>query len=103
AGNEPVIFLVNGNVSVDTGGNIDSSASGTTAGAGGSLSSVCGTTASSTGVGHDGVLGGGNGSAGGGGGFGTAGGKGGDETTDGFAGGAAGPASAGATLQPLRG
>src|SRR5262249_14493995 len=40
-GNKPVIFLVAGNVVVDSGGKIDAGATGTTAGAGGNIASVC--------------------------------------------------------------
>jgi hypothetical protein len=41
-GNKPVIFLVAGNVLVDSGGRIDAGASGSTAGPGGNIAGQCG-------------------------------------------------------------
>src|SRR4029077_5681066 len=41
-GDKPVIFLVSGNVLVDSGGAIDAGATGTTAGPGGSIAGNCG-------------------------------------------------------------
>jgi hypothetical protein len=91
-GTEPVIFLVNGDVTVDSGGTIDASANGTTAGPGGD-SSACGT---STGTNSsDTSTGGGGGSFGTGGGYGA--------TSSGSSGSAAGAVAASLDLQPLRG
>jgi hypothetical protein len=92
AGNEPVIFLVNGNVTIDSGGKIDASANGSTNGPGGD-GSACGT---STGT-HSTVTT----TGGGGGSFGTAGGYG--ATSSGSNGSAAGAVAASLNLQPLRG
>jgi hypothetical protein len=87
-GTKPIIFLVNGNVLVDSNGKIDAGAAGTTPGAGGSIAGQCiGQTGGSNAIVKDG---------GGGGGFGTAGGAGGD-------GPAAGAISSDSDLQPLRG
>jgi hypothetical protein len=96
-GDKPIVFLVAGNVTVDSGGQIDASATGTTPGPGGSDAAVCGM---STGVSGEPNT---RGSAGGGGGgFGTAGGTGGGGmmTPDG---GTAGVAGGAANLQPLTG
>jgi hypothetical protein len=91
-GNEPVIFLVNGNVTIDSGGMIDASANGTTVGPGGN-NRLCGmstgTNSTATSMG------------GGGGGFGTVGGYGADQ--NGNNGAAGGAVAAGVNLQPLRG
>ena len=101
-GDKPIVFLVAGNVLVDSGGKIDAGAMGTTAGPGGSIANQCvGQT------GGDGRLasGGADDSGGAGGGaFGTAGGVGGlgNNNSNGTAG-AAGAVSSNATLQPLRG
>jgi hypothetical protein len=92
AGDEPVIFLVNGNVAIDAAGTIDASANGTTAGPGGN-GSVCGT---STGKGSMATS-----TGGGGGGFGTAGGYGADQ--NGNSGSAGGAVAASLNLRPLRG
>jgi hypothetical protein len=92
AGNEPVIFLVNGNVTIDSGGKIDASANGSTNGPGGD-GSACGT---STGT-HSTVTT----TGGGGGSFGTAGGYG--ATSSGSNGSAAGAVAASLNLQPCYG
>ncbi len=92
-GDKPIVFLVAGNVVIDTGGMIDASANGATAGPGGSIATQCtgstGGSASSKSIG------------GGGGGFGTAGGYG--AKVDGSSGSAGGAVSAITNLQPLRG
>ena len=93
-GNKPVVFLVAGNVVVDSGGKIDADAAAGTAGAGGNVS--CGSSTGGAGTGSSGL----NGSGGGGGGFGTNGGAGG---SDGPAVGAAGVARGTAALTPLMG
>lgn len=89
-GDKPIVFLVSGNVLVDSGGTIDASATGATAGPGGSIAAQCG--------GQTGNLGANGGS---GAGFGTAGGCGGNKTTG--CGAVAGSVSTDADLQPLRG
>ncbi len=92
-GNAPIVFLVSGNVVVDTGGAIDASASGGTPGPGGSISASC---SGSTGANSAALSVGG-----GGGGFGTAGGFG--SKPDGTSGSAGGIVSTSTNLQPLRG
>jgi hypothetical protein len=92
AGDEPVIFLVNGNVTIDSGGKIDASANGSTAGPGGD-GNACGTS-----TGTDSTV---TTTGGGGGSFGTAGGYG--ATSSGSNGSAAGAVAASLALQPLRG
>ena len=91
-GDEPVIFLVDGDVTIDSGGTIDAGANGTMAGPGGDSSS-CGT---SDGAGSTSTT-----TGGGGGGFGTAGGYGADES--GNMASAGGAAASNPMLQPLRG
>jgi hypothetical protein len=92
SGASPVVFLVAGNVTVDTGGIISADANGATPGAGGN-GSACGastgTASSSTSTG------------GGGGGFGTAGGYG--AKPSGSSGSAGGVVATSLTLQPLTG
>jgi cysteine-rich repeat protein len=95
-GNKPIVFLVSGNVVVDTGGKIDAGATTTTAGPGGNTASVC------TGLtGGNGTVNSDGGGAGGGG-FGTVGGNGGQGSNNNDFG-AAGSVSTDATLKPLRG
>jgi hypothetical protein len=89
-GNSPIVFLVSGNVLVDSGGKIDAGAKGATAGSGGDIAANCNGSS-----GKNGTTGA-NGHGGGGGGFGTAGGAGGSNS------GSGGSVSAG-NLQPLRG
>ena len=91
-GNKPIIFLVSGNVALDSGGTIDASANATTAGPGGN-GSACGTSAGTTSNA--------TGTGGGGGGFGTPGGYG--AKADGASGAAGGTAAASLALQPVRG
>ncbi|MGH7270171.1 MAG: hypothetical protein ACREJ3_07035, partial [Polyangiaceae bacterium] len=91
-GDKPIVFLVSGNVTVDTGGMINADSSGTTRGAGGDYSG-CGTSAGTASNSMS--------TGGGGGGFGTAGGYG--ASPSGSSGSAGGIAAAGLTLQPLRG
>jgi hypothetical protein len=63
-GNKPIIFLVAGNVVVDSGGKIDAGASGTTAGPGGNLAANCaGSTGASASASDTGAGGGGFGTA----------------------------------------
>jgi hypothetical protein len=92
AGTEPVIFLVDGDVTIDSGGQIDASANGNAAGPGGN-SSACGTSAGTSSTATS--------TGGGGGGFGTAGGYGADQ--NGNRGSAGGAVAADVTLRPLRG
>ena len=92
AGTEPVVFLVAGSVTIDSGGKIDASADGTTGGPGGN-SSECGT---STGAASTATAAGG-----GGGGFGTGGGYGADSSGNRAS--AGGAVASNLTLQPLRG
>jgi hypothetical protein len=96
-GDKPVIFLVAGNVLVDSSGKIDAGAIGKTAGPGGNVVSEC---AGQTG--SDGLTGSDNSGAGGGS-FGTLGGKGGYGNGGTPAGGNAGALSTDTDLQPLRG
>jgi hypothetical protein len=96
-GDKPIVFLVAGDVIVDSGGQIDASAAGTRAGPGGSIAASCGTS-----TGGSGQTSSQKSSGGGGGGFGTAGGAGGGGGTV-PAGGAAGAAGGAASLQPLTG
>src|SRR6185436_12488715 len=102
-GDKPVIFLVAGNVLVDSGGKIDASANGKAGGPGGASGNA---TAPAWCAGSTGTVGtAGSDSGGGGGGFGTAGGKGGYTNGGNPPGGNGGAALAPAnqTLQPLRG
>ena len=92
-GDKPVVFLVAGNVIIDSGGSVDASANGATAGAGGSIAANC---PGSTGIATAAMNGGG-----GGGGFGTSGGYGAD--SNGSNGAAGGAASTSTSLRPLRG
>ena len=96
-GDKPIVFLVAGNVVVDSGGKIDAGATGKTPGPGGSLAGQC--TGQTGGVGGTSSDSGG----GGGGGFGTAGGRGGIGNNTSATAGTAGAVSADADLQPLRG
>jgi hypothetical protein len=92
-GDKPIIFMVDGNVLVDSGGRIDASAVGTKPGPGGNNSVSCG---ASTGADNANKQ-----QGGGGGGFGTAGGHGSD--LSGGKGAAGGAAVSNGNLQPLRG
>ncbi len=93
SGDKPIILLVAGGVVVDTGGKIDASAVGTTAGPGGSIAAQC--------TGSTGTNSGATSTGGGGGGFGTPGGDG--AKIDGTSGSEGGVVSSGTDLQPLRG
>jgi hypothetical protein len=92
AGTEPVIFMVNGDVTIDSAGAIDASASGATPGPGGDSSACGGSTGTNS---AETATGGGGGS------FGTAGGYG--ANSSGGNGSAAGAVAASLDLQPLRG
>jgi hypothetical protein len=100
-GDKPIVFLVSGDVLVDSDGQIDASASGATPGAGGNWS--CGTSQGGKGSGDSARLNGASG--GGGGGFGTNGGTAGTANTDGsdHTGGIAGVARGATDLVPLYG
>ena len=100
-GNKPIVFLVAGNVLVDSAGKIDAGATQTTAGPGGSIAAMCG-----SGTGGDGVTatsGADDSDGAGGGAFGTVGGRGGRGNGRNSGGGTAGAMSADSDLQPLRG
>jgi hypothetical protein len=92
-GDKPIVFLVAGDVLVDSSGNIDAGATGTTPGPGGSIAVNC---AGSTGAANANSQ-----QGGGGGGFGTVGGFG--SNLSGAKGAPGGAASSNANLQPLRG
>jgi hypothetical protein len=103
SGDKPVVFLVAGDVVVDSGGLIDASAVGATPGPGGDApggsSGWCAGSTGSAGLFSSAAAG----SAGGGGGaFGTSGGRGGGDNLS-PPGGTAGAPAAGSGLQPLRG
>lgn len=90
-GNKPIVFLVAGDVVVDTLGLIDAGAVGSTPGPGGSRAGLCTSTATGLGGAPSG-----SGWGGGGGGFGTAGGHGCFNVTN-------GGSAVASTLEPLRG
>ncbi len=92
-GDKPVVFLVAGDVLIDTGGTLDAGAAGTTAGAGGDLAAQCTTSAGAAATATT--------NGGGGGGFGTPGGFGANLT--GASDAAGGVASSDTDLVPLRG